>query len=73
MTTPNGPCTGPCALDVFTIHDIARVFRLRRTAAYALTRSPGFPAPYVISSRCLRWPAAAVLAYRESLAELDGR
>ena len=60
-----------CRLDVFDIHDVARIFGLQRTAAYALTRAPGFPRPYVVSSRCYRWPALEVLEYREHLASGD--
>ena len=72
MTTHHGPCEGLCSLDVFDIHDIERVFGLGRTAAYGITRSPGFPVPFVISSRCLRWPALAVLAFRDGLTDTGG-
>ena len=62
---------GLCPLDVFDIHDIRRAFGVSRTAAYALTRESGFPAPYVVSSRCYRWPAREVLDFRNALKAAD--
>jgi predicted DNA-binding transcriptional regulator AlpA len=47
--------------------DIRALFKLGRTAAYELTRRPGFPAPVQVSRRCLRWWASEVDAYAEAL------
>jgi predicted DNA-binding transcriptional regulator AlpA len=62
-----GPGRCLCAAEVFSVHEVARVFRLQRTAVYGLTRREGFPAPMVLSSRCYRWPAAEVVAFRDCL------
>jgi len=51
---------------LLTIHDIAALFRVQRTTAYARTRDPEFPNPLVISSSCYRWYTHEVLAYIES-------
>ena len=48
---------------LLTIHDIASLLRLHRTAAYARTREPDFPDPLVISGACYRWYTHEVLAY----------
>ncbi|WP_345520686.1 hypothetical protein [Nocardioides conyzicola] len=48
---------------LLTIHDIAALLQLRRTAAYARTRDPDFPDPLVMSDSCYRWYAHEVLAY----------
>ncbi|MBM0125346.1 RHS repeat-associated core domain-containing protein [Pimelobacter simplex] len=40
---------------LLTIHDIASLFQVHRTAAYARTRDPAFPDPLVISGSCYRW------------------
>ncbi len=48
---------------LLTIHDIASLLRLHRTAAYARTREPDFPDPLVISGSCYRWYTHEVLAY----------
>ena len=49
------------------ISDIRALFKLGRTAAYELTRRPGFPVPVRISNRCLRWWASEVNAYARTL------
>ena len=51
---------------LLTIHDIAALFRVRRTTAYARTRDPDFPDPLVISGSCYRWYTHEVLAYIDS-------
>jgi predicted DNA-binding transcriptional regulator AlpA len=48
---------------LLTIHDIASLLRLHRTAAYARTREPDFPDPLVISGSCYRWYTHEVMAY----------
>ena len=48
---------------LLTIHDIAALLRVRRTAAYAHTRDPDFPDPLVISGSCYRWYRHEVLAF----------
>lgn len=48
---------------LLTIHDIASLLRVHRTAAYARTREPEFPDPLVISGACYRWYTHEVLAY----------
>jgi predicted DNA-binding transcriptional regulator AlpA len=61
---------GPLRLDgdtLITITDIRRIFRLGRTAAYELTRRPGFPDPVQVSARCYRWWASEVDAYATAL------
>ena len=50
---------------LLTIHDIAALFRVQRTTAYARTREPDFPDPLVISGSCHRW-SHEVLAYIDS-------
>ena len=52
---------------LISISDIRIFFKLGRTAAYELTRRPGFPAPVQISRRCLRWWANEVDAYADAL------
>jgi len=61
MSTPANPQDALPTL--LTIHDIAALFRVQRTAAYARTRDPDFPDPLVISGSCYRWYAHEVLAY----------
>lgn len=51
---------------LLTIHDIARLLRVRRTTAYARTREWDFPDPHVISGACYRWYAHEVLGYLET-------
>jgi predicted DNA-binding transcriptional regulator AlpA len=51
---------------LLTIHDIAALFRVQRTTAYARTRDPDFPDPLVISGSCYRWYTHEVLAYIDS-------
>lgn len=46
---------------------IAVFFGLRKSAAYDLTRREGFPAPVVVSPRCLRWEIGEVVAYARTL------
>lgn len=50
-----------------SISDIRMLFKLGRTAAYELTRRPGFPAPVQVSRRCLRWWASEIDAYADTL------
>ena len=50
-----------------SVSDIRVLFKLGRTAAYQLTRRPGFPAPVQLSRRCLRWWASEIDAYAETL------
>ena len=52
---------------LISIDDIRALFKLGRTAAYELTRRPGFPAPVQVSRRCLRWWASEVDAYADAL------
>jgi predicted DNA-binding transcriptional regulator AlpA len=52
---------------LMSISDIRTLFKLGRTAAYELTRRPGFPAPVQVSRRCLRWWASEVDAYADTL------
>ncbi|MCW2934973.1 MAG: hypothetical protein JWM19_5935 [Actinomycetia bacterium] len=52
---------------LITITDIRQIFRLGRTAAYELTRRPGFPDPVRVSARCYRWWASEVDAYVAAL------
>jgi predicted DNA-binding transcriptional regulator AlpA len=52
---------------LISIGDIRVLFKLGRTAAYELTRRPGFPAPVQVSSRCLRWRASEVSTYAGAL------
>ena len=52
---------------LMSISDIRMLFKLGRTAAYELTRRPGFPAPVQLSRRCLRWWASEVDAYADTL------
>ncbi|WP_148046756.1 helix-turn-helix transcriptional regulator [Nocardioides pocheonensis] len=61
MSTAPNPSEGLPVL--LTIHDIAALFRVQRTTAYARTRDPDFPDPLVISGSCYRWYAHEVLAY----------
>ena len=61
MTTPTDRPAGLPTL--LTIHDIASLLRLHRTAAYARTREPDFPDPLVISGACYRWYTHEVLGY----------
>ena len=49
------------------ITEIRTIFRLGRTAAYELTRRPGFPDPVPISPRCYRWWASEVAAFAAAL------
>ena len=51
---------------LMSISDIRMLFKLGRTAAYQLTRRPGFPAPVQLSRRCLRWWASEIDAYAET-------
>ena len=52
---------------LISVSDIRMLFKLGRTAAYQLTRRPGFPAPVQLSRRCLRWWASEVDAYADTL------
>jgi prophage regulatory protein len=52
---------------LMSITDIRTLFKLGRTAAYELTRRPGFPAPVRLSPRCLRWWASEVAGYADTL------
>jgi predicted DNA-binding transcriptional regulator AlpA len=65
VTAPTDlPAGLPASLPtLLTIHDIASLLRLHRTAAYARTREPDFPDPLVISGSCYRWYTHEVLAY----------
>lgn len=55
------------AMDEYlTIHDLRQALRLGRSAAYALTHSPGFPAPAQLSGSSYRWPRPAVEAFLAS-------
>ncbi|WP_416954444.1 helix-turn-helix transcriptional regulator [Nocardioides sp. T5] len=67
MTAPTAPPDLQRDLPtLLTIHDIASLLRVHRTAAYARTRDPEFPDPLVISGSCYRWYTAEVLAYVET-------
>jgi predicted DNA-binding transcriptional regulator AlpA len=52
---------------LISVGDIRALFKLGRTAAYELTRRPGFPAAVQVSRRCLRWWASEVDAYADAL------
>ena len=52
---------------LISIADIRRIFVLGRTAAYQLTRRPGFPEPVTVSTRCYRWWAIEVDAFAAAL------
>jgi predicted DNA-binding transcriptional regulator AlpA len=52
---------------LISVSDIRQLFKIGRTAAYDLTRRPGFPPPVLLSSRCLRWWASEVSAYATTL------
>jgi predicted DNA-binding transcriptional regulator AlpA len=78
MTLPDteGPAAGepetvregrPGTDRLISVGDIRVLFKLGRTAAYELTRRPGFPAPVRVSSRCLRWWASEVDAFAGTL------
>ena len=78
MTLPDHEASSACESDavprgrpgsdrLISVGDIRALFKLGRTAAYELTRRPGFPAPVRVSSRCLRWWASEVDAYADAL------
>jgi predicted DNA-binding transcriptional regulator AlpA len=52
---------------LISIADVREIFGLGRTAAYALTHRPGFPAPVLVSARCYRWWASEVDAFADTL------
>ena len=52
---------------LISISDVRRIFGLGRTAAYELTRRPGFPNPVMVSARCYRWWASEVDAFAAAL------
>jgi predicted DNA-binding transcriptional regulator AlpA len=52
---------------LISIADIRTIFGLGRTAAYELTRRPGFPDPVPMSARCYRWWASEVDAFAAAL------
>lgn len=52
---------------LISIADIREIFSLGRTAAYELTRRPGFPSRVQLSPRCYRWWATEVDAFAEAL------
>jgi predicted DNA-binding transcriptional regulator AlpA len=56
----------PGADRLISVADIRVLFKLGRTAAYELTRRPGFPAAVQVSSRCLRWQGRSGLAGTKS-------
>jgi integrase len=56
---------------LLSIHDLCEIFGRSRTATYAITRRPGFPAPHTFSPRRRRWEREAVLTYRESSAAAE--
>jgi predicted DNA-binding transcriptional regulator AlpA len=58
---------------LINIAEIRKVFRLQRTAAYELTRRPGFPDPVLLSPRCYRWWASEVTAFARSLQRKPAR
>lgn len=60
-----GPRTVRHMTELLDIHDIKRIFKLERTAAYQLTKTPGFPTPVRLSSGCLRWTLEGVQAFIE--------
>jgi predicted DNA-binding transcriptional regulator AlpA len=65
---PGAVRTGRPGTDrLISVGDIRVLFKLGRTAAYELTRRPGFPAPVQVSRRCLRWWASEVDAYADAL------
>ena len=57
----------PGADRLISVADIRALFKLGRTAAYELTHRPGFPAPVLVSNRCLRWWASEVDTYAGTL------
>jgi predicted DNA-binding transcriptional regulator AlpA len=58
---------------LMSCREIGEFFGLGKSAAYDLTRRPGFPAPVVVSSRCLRWPQREVADFAESLRDGGAR
>lgn len=52
---------------LISVADIRAIFKLGRTAAYDLTRRPGFPDPVRVSPRCYRWLASEVAAFAATL------
>jgi predicted DNA-binding transcriptional regulator AlpA len=66
LPLPESGPTSP-ADHLISIHEIRAMFGLGRTAAYELTRRPGFPSPVRISARCYRWWAAEVTAFATAL------
>lgn len=58
---------------LMSISDIRALFKLGRTAAYELTRRPGFPPPVQVSRRCLRWWASEIAAYADTLQRQGAR
>jgi predicted DNA-binding transcriptional regulator AlpA len=57
------PARRPASDSLTSIVDFRSIFRLGRTAAYELTRQPGFPDPVMVSARCHRWRASGVDAF----------
>ena len=55
--------TVPSMDEYLSITDLRALLRLGRSAAYALTHSPGFPDPVRLSGSCYRWPRPAVEAF----------
>lgn len=54
-------------LDLLDIHDLQKIFKLGRTAAYRLTRTAGFPPAVMVSAGCYRWQPAEVQDYIATL------
>ena len=68
LPDPEAAQSGRAAADqLISVGDIRSLFKLGRTAAYELTHRAGFPAPVLVSSRCLRWWASEIDAYAGAL------
>jgi len=76
VNSPQDPATGKpqdahspglAGDSLISIADVRRIFRLGRTAAYELTRRPGFPDPVQVSAGCYRWWASEVSEFAASL------
>ncbi len=52
--------------DLITTKQIQALVGLGRSATHNLTRQAGFPNPYRINARTLRWDRAEVLAWLEA-------
>lgn len=54
---------------VYSIDHLCALLQVRKSAACAVARTPGFPAPIRGARRHRRWSAAAVLAWLDGQAQ----